>query len=89
MFFFERSSLVAGTRNLANEQRGRSSTASKDYANDRRAFATIGTHFLALLHAAARDGKVRALRSRDYEPSVQLFLFFFLTYELLKLVFLI
>ena len=70
MLFFERSTLVAGTRNLTNELRGLSSTASKNYASDRRSFATVGTHFLELLQAAARDGKTRKLTMKDVEPAV-------------------
>ena len=67
MFFFERSSIVAGTRNLANEHRGLSIMNGKDYGDDRRSFATIGAHFLELLYAAAREGKTHVLNSRDYD----------------------
>ena len=70
MLFFERSILVAGTRNLTNEQRGLSRTASKDHASDRRSFAMIGTHFLKLLHAEARNGKTVKLPVKDVEPDV-------------------
>ena len=70
MFFFEWSSLVAGTRNLVNEHRGLSLTAGKVYGSDRRSFALIGARFLELLHAAARDGKVRILQSLDSAASI-------------------
>ena len=69
-FFFEPSTLVAGTRNLANEVRGRSNMAGKDFANDRHSFAMIGVRFLEKLYAAAQDGKGRALNRHEYKLNV-------------------
>ena len=55
---------------LANEQRRLSSMNGKDFGDDRRSFAMIGTHFLELLRAAARDDKAHALNPPDYLMSV-------------------
>ena len=44
--------------------------AGINYADNRRSFAMIGTHFLALLQTAVRDGKARKLNPREYKESV-------------------
>ena len=52
---------LAGVRNLVNVKRGLSYAGSKNFADDRRSFAQLGTHILALLHTEFLDGKARAL----------------------------
>ena len=39
----------------------------KDYGDDRRSFAMIGAHFLELLYAVAREGKLHVLNPRNNE----------------------
>ena len=56
---------LTGVRNLSNERRGLSYAQGKNYADDRRSFAQLGTHILSLLHTELLNGKVRALKSYE------------------------
>ena len=55
----------AGVRNLVNDKRGLSYAEGKNFADDRRAFAQLGTHILSLLHAEFLDGKARVLKPHE------------------------
>ena len=54
---------LAGVCNLTNEKRGLSYAEGKNFADDRRRFAQVGTHLLTLLHAALLIGNARELES--------------------------
>ena len=56
---------IAGLRNLANEVRGLSYVEGKNYADDRRSFAQLGTHLLTLLHTALLNGNACVLNSHE------------------------
>ena len=56
---------LAGVRNLTNVNRGLSYTEGKNFADDRRSFAQLGTHLLTLLYTELLTGKARALTSHE------------------------
>ena len=56
---------IAGVRNLTNERRGLSYAEGKNFADERRSFAQLGTHILTLLHAEALKDKQRVLQPHD------------------------